>query len=104
VLTRSRQEDSKDITQHLVAASKQAQKKEIIRAFFKHLLETNLSFRAVENKSFGRFLTLLDAPKEITTMTRKSIPMKLENLYEAARKEIIEKLRAQDAVSSSVNC
>jgi hypothetical protein len=82
-LARSRQEDSKDITQHLVAASKQTQKKEIIREFFKYLLNTNLSFRAVEKRSFRRLLTLLDAPKEIMT-TRKSIPMKLENLREAA--------------------
>jgi hypothetical protein len=104
LLARSSQEDSKDITQHLVAASKQTQKKEIIREFFKYLLDTNMSFGAVENKSFRRFLTLLDAPKEITTMSRISIPMKLENLCEAARKELIEKLRAQDAVSLSLDC
>jgi hypothetical protein len=88
----------------LVTASKETQKKEIIREFFKYLLDMNLSFRAVENKSFRRFLTLLEAPKEITTMSRKFVPMKLENLCETAKKELIEKLRAQDAVSLSLDC
>jgi hypothetical protein len=52
LLNRSKQEDSKDITQKLFTVSKQTQKKEIIREFFNYLLDTNLSFRAVENKSF----------------------------------------------------
>jgi hypothetical protein len=37
-------------------------------------------------------------------MSRKSIPMKLESLCEAAKKELIEKLRAQDAVSMCLDC
>jgi hypothetical protein len=83
------------MTEQLVTASKETQKKEIIREFFKYLLDTDLSFRALENESFRRFLTLLDAPKELTTMSRKSVTVKLENLCEAAKKELIQKLRSK---------
>jgi uncharacterized protein with PIN domain len=70
LLKRSREEDSKDITQQSVTVSKETHEKEIIRKFFKYLVETNLGFRAVEKKSFRRFLTFLDVPKAITTMSK----------------------------------
>jgi type II restriction/modification system DNA methylase subunit YeeA len=70
LLKRSRQKDSKDITQQSVTASKETHEKEIIRKFFKYLVETNLTFRAVENKSFRRLLVLLDVPKAITTVSK----------------------------------
>jgi hypothetical protein len=104
LLNRSKQEDSKDITQQLFTVSKQTQKKEIIRGFFRYRLDPNLSFRTVENKSFRRFLTLLDAPKEIATMSRNSVTTKLENLCEIAKKALIENLRAQNALSLSLDC
>jgi hypothetical protein len=77
LLNRREQEGLEDITQQSVTALKETQKKEIIPEFFKYILDTNLSFRAVENKSFRRFLTLLDAAKEIATMTRKFVPLSL---------------------------
>jgi hypothetical protein len=76
----------------------------MIREFYLFLLATKQSYRVVENEHLREFLRLSDAPKEISCISRKTVPRRFDSLYEISEKDLKSKLARQDAVSISCDC
>jgi hypothetical protein len=95
---------SKDIGNQLLLAAKESKNREMIRQFYLFLLTTNQSYRVVENEHLRAFLKLSGAPKEISSISRKTVPRRFESLYEISKKDLKAKLARQDAVSISCDC